>query len=51
MSDNPTGPFVDIGKPIAAKEDYDFQVIDPDVFIDDDGTPYLYFGNSMLFRR
>lgn len=48
VSDNPTGPFIDIGKPIASKEDYDFQVIDPDVFIDDDGTPYLYFGNSKL---
>lgn len=48
VSDNPTGPFIDSGKPLVSKEDYDFQVIDPDVFVDDDGTPYLYFGNSKL---
>lgn len=48
VSDSPTGPFVDKGEPLAAKEDYDFQVIDPDVFIDDDNTPYLYFGNTRL---
>lgn len=48
VSDSPAGPFIDTGKPIAAKEDYDFQVIDPDVFIDDDNQPYLYFGNSKM---
>lgn len=49
VSDRPTGPFVDIGKPLVAKEDYQIQVIDPDVFIDDDDQPYLYFGNGKLY--
>lgn len=39
-SDTPTGPFVQAEKkPIAANE----KAIDPSLFIDDDGTPYLYF--------
>lgn len=52
VSDNPTGPFVDSGKPLI-----DFkpegvsggQEIDPDVFIDPvSGTPYLYWGNGYM---
>ncbi len=49
VSDSPTGPFVDpIGKPLITKDTpgvinkRDF--IDPSIFIDDDGTPYLFFG-------
>jgi arabinoxylan arabinofuranohydrolase len=49
VGDSPAGPFVDaIGKPLITKDSpgvvnkRDF--IDPCVFIDDDGTPYLFFG-------
>ncbi len=49
VSDNPAGPFRDaLGKPLVTKNSpgvvnkRDF--IDPSVFIDDDGTPYLFFG-------
>ena len=49
MSDSPTGPFKDpIGKPLITKDSpgvinkRDF--IDPSIFIDDDNTPYLFFG-------
>lgn len=39
-SDSPEGPFVqDIKKPILEEE----KCIDTNLFIDDDGTPYLYF--------
>lgn len=52
VSDNPTGPFVDSGKPIV-----DFkpegvkggQEIDPDVFTDPvSGKSYLYWGNCYM---
>lgn len=52
VSDSPTGPFEDSGKPLI-----DFkpegvsggQEIDPDVFIDPaSGTPYLYWGNGYM---
>jgi beta-xylosidase len=49
VGDSPAGPFTDaIGKPLVSKDSpgvvnkRDF--IDPSVFIDDDGTPYLFFG-------
>ena len=43
VSDNPTGPFKDhIGKPLWT-EPY---ANDPCLFIDDDGTPYLYVHGS-----
>lgn len=49
VGDSPAGPFSDpIGKPLISKDSpgvvnkRDF--IDPCVFIDDDGTPYLFFG-------
>jgi beta-xylosidase len=32
-----------------ASEDYKGQTIDPDAFIDDDGTPYIYWGNTYLY--
>lgn len=46
-SDKPSGPFTD------AKNSYMFETgaggdIDPTVFIDDDGTAYLYWGNNGL---
>lgn len=49
VSDSPAGPFKDaIGKPLLSKDSEgvvnkrDF--IDPSIFIDDDNTPYLFFG-------
>ncbi|GAA3353650.1 hypothetical protein GCM10017744_007950 [Streptomyces antimycoticus] len=46
-SAHPGGPFTDaLGKPLVAKGQFGHQSIDPDAFIDDDGTPYLYFGQG-----
>ena len=43
VADNPQGPWKDaIGKPLATGWGF----IDPTVFIDDDGTPYLFWGNK-----
>src|SRR5690606_17086840 len=49
VSDSPAGPFKDaLGKPLLTKDTpgvvnkRDF--IDPTIFIDEDGTPYLFFG-------
>lgn len=47
VSDQPTGPFKDpLGKPLVPRGSYECQTIDPMVFIDDDGAPYLYFGQG-----
>lgn len=47
VSDKPTGPFKDpLGKPIIAKGTLRGQMIDPMVFIDDDGAAYLFFGQG-----
>ena len=52
VSDNPTGPFKDIGKPIVATRPEgikDGQEIDPDVFTDPKtGKSYLYWGNMYM---
>jgi beta-xylosidase len=52
VSDNPTGPFVDIGKPLFDSRPVGAgggQEIDPDVFIDPvSGKPYLYWGNMYM---
>ncbi len=46
VADEPTGPWVDaVGAPIAEG----FGFIDPTVFIDDDGTPWLFWGNKGLW--
>ncbi|WP_217995565.1 family 43 glycosylhydrolase [Sanguibacter suarezii] len=46
VSDSPTGPFSDaLGRPLVDRRDYDDQQIDPAVFVDEDGTAYLYWGN------
>lgn len=43
VADDPQGPWKDaIGKPLATG----FGFIDPTVFIDDDGKPYLFWGNK-----
>ena len=52
VSDNPTGPFVDIGKPLIDSRPAGAgggQEIDPDVFIDPvSDIPYLYWGNGYM---
>ncbi len=52
VSDNPTGPFVDLGKPLISERPEGVnrgQVIDPDVFTDPiSGKSYLYWGNGFL---
>ena len=46
VADDPQGPWTDaIGGPLALG----FGFIDPTVFIDDDGTPYLFWGNKGLW--
>jgi beta-xylosidase len=47
VADLPTGPFKDpLGKPLVKKAMLKGQMIDPMVFIDDDGAAYLYFGQG-----
>lgn len=52
VSDNPTGPFVDLGKPLIADKPEGVkggQVIDPDVFTDPKtNKTYLYWGNGFM---
>lgn len=52
VSDNPTGPFTDIGKPLIDKRPEGVkggQQIDPDVFGDPQtGKFYLYWGNGYM---
>lgn len=50
VSDSPTGPFVDSGKPLVARNPSGGgQAIDPAVFIDKSGQPYLYWGNGEAY--
>lgn len=48
VSDSPTGPFKDaVGKPLIKSNEADILwMIDPCVFIDDDGQAYLYVGGA-----
>lgn len=52
VADNPTGPFVDSGKPLLYKHPKGVehgQEIDPDVFTDPQtGKSYLYWGNGYM---
>ncbi|MBV4357558.1 family 43 glycosylhydrolase [Parasegetibacter sp. MAH-26] len=53
VSDNPTGPFVDLGQPLISKRPEVItrggQTIDPDVFQDPQtGKCYLYWGNGYM---
>ncbi len=49
VSSSPNGPFTDIGHPLVPAGTRRGQMIDPQVYIDDDGTPYLYWGNGGLY--
>lgn len=48
VSDHPNGPFKDaLGKPLVGKDEVPgVASFDPCIFIDDDNTPYLYYGGS-----
>lgn len=47
VSDSPTGPFVDpLDGPLFDRKDIKSQTIDPMVFIDDDGSAYMYAGSG-----
>ncbi len=46
-SSSPVGPFKDaLGHPIITSYQFGPASIDPYLFIDDDGTPYLFFGSG-----
>lgn len=47
VADSPMGPFVDSGRPLIADGDHPGRAIDPAVFVDDDGTHYLLWGNGV----
>ena len=55
VSDKITGPYKDaLGKPLLTKEDcfdskHSWCVIDPAIFIDDDNTPYIVWGNRECY--
>lgn len=45
VADGPAGPFVDaLGEPLVGEYHHGAQPIDQDVFFDDDGQAYLYWG-------
>ncbi|HEY9195615.1 MAG TPA: family 43 glycosylhydrolase, partial [Mucilaginibacter sp.] len=47
VSDKPIGPFKDpLGKPLIPRGTRGGQMIDPMVFVDDDGSAYLYWGQG-----
>ena len=51
VSDSPTGPFRDLGHPIVDKRpngQMNGQQIDVDLFTDEDGQSYLYWGNGYM---
>jgi beta-xylosidase len=50
VADNPAGPFKDpLGKPLIKNGQYRGQMIDPMVFMDDDGQAWLYFGQGQCY--
>lgn len=55
VSDKPEGPFVDaLGKPLlTTKECFDskhsWACIDPAIYTDDDGTPWIFWGNRECY--
>jgi len=49
-ANKPEGPFKDVlGKPMIAKGKYKGQMIDPMMFVDDDGAAYLYWGQGTCY--
>ena len=45
VSDSPEGPFDDLGLTVSWKSHHIINSIDPDLFRDDDGRVYLYWGS------
>jgi beta-xylosidase len=45
VADHPAGPFKDTGKPIEG-----IKGMDPKIFIDDDGTAYLYCNSAQIVK-
>ena len=43
VSEKPGGPFIDLYTPWF---DLGYSAIDADIFVDDDGTPYVYFSKN-----
>jgi beta-xylosidase len=49
VSDKPGGYFKDaLGKPLIARGEGGTRAIDPNIFIDDDGQAYLFYGQNAL---
>jgi hypothetical protein len=46
VGNSPTGPFTDLGRPLIGSDPYTVDIIDPMVFVDDDGQTYIYYGGS-----
>jgi hypothetical protein len=46
VGNTPTGPFTDLGYALIASDPYVTDIIDPMVFVDDNGQAYLYYGGS-----
>ena len=46
VGNSPIGPFTDIGVPLIGTDPYTDDIIDADVFVDDDGQAYIYYGGS-----
>lgn len=42
----PLGPFHDLGRPLIEAGRFEGRAIDPSVFVDADGSAYLYWGNG-----
>jgi beta-xylosidase len=49
VGETPAGPFRDLGRPLVPADAYPGQMIDPAVFVDLDGTPFLYWGNGTAY--
>ena len=55
VSDKPQGPFKDaLGKPLLTNKDcfassHSWACIDPAIFIDDDGQPWIFWGNGQCY--
>ena len=49
VADSPTGPFESTDAPIVEGGELPGQMIDPAVFVDDDGSTYLYWGNGAMY--
>jgi beta-xylosidase len=46
VGSSPLGPFKDLGRPLITDGTYSGRAIDPSVFVDTDGSSYLYWGNT-----